>query len=719
MTEIRNRPPATDRRPDVPPGRIEQAPDLNPSTSAATSPAGVRVLFMGTIFSSAFLLFLVQPIIAKQILPWFGGSAAVWSICLVFFQVVLLAGYAYSDAVTRRLSVKAQARLHVGLLLASLAFLPIVTSARWKPTGAEDPTLWILGLLLGTIGLPYFLLSTTGPLVQSWVARTPWSAQVYRYFSLSNLASLASLLAYPVLIEPYGTLMQQARGWSWGYAAFTLLCATTTVYVARRWATASLHVASSVATGAVLAVHKAVPRVTDHLFWLALPALGSWLLLAITNHLTQNVAAIPFLWVLPLSVYLLTFVLCFESDRWYRRGILLPWAGAMLLLCGFGLQSDIGTDVMTGLPIYAVGLFVLCMFLHGEMARLRPGPRYLTRFYLMLSLGGALGGIMVGLVAPHVLPAYYELGIGLVATALLGALRFGHRPWARGACVAIAACCAWFLSVQVRNDVHDARVLLRNFYGTLMTVDMQRDNPDDNARQMYHGSVKHGEQLLAPARRREPTTYYGASSGIGRAITSLRPEATPRHVGLIGLGTGTLATYGRSGDAYRVYEINSQVFDIADREFSFLKDSPAKIERVLGDARLALEVEAPQGFDVLAVDAFSGDSVPIHLITVEAMAVYERHMERDGIVAFHVTNRFLDLVPVVARIAQARGLHAALVHDEPESAVLRSTDWVLVARDQETLQRPGLREAGTPIVLKAGARAWSDDFNNLLGALKR
>ncbi len=361
----------------------------------------------------------MQPLIAKQILPWFGGSAAVWSICMVFFQVVLLAGYAYSDAVTRRLSVKAQARLHVALLLASLAFMPIVTSARWKPVGTEDPTLWILGLLLGTIGLPYFLLSTTGPLVQSWLSRTPWGAQVYRYFSLSNLASLLSLLSYPVLIEPHSSLLRQAHGWSWptGRSCCCASAPRSTQRARKRPPVASA------ATSADLPAHATgqAPGTADYLLWLGLPALGSWLLLAVTNHITQNVAAIPFLWVLPLSVYLLTFVLCFESDRWYRRALFLPATAAMLVLCAFGLQDNLGFNVKDRAAIYVAGLFVLCMFFHGEMARMRPAPAYLTRFYLMLSLGGAIGGVTVGLVAPHVLPAYYELGVGLVLSALAGA----------------------------------------------------------------------------------------------------------------------------------------------------------------------------------------------------------------------------------------------------------------------------------------------------------
>jgi hypothetical protein len=677
--------------------------------------AGIQLLFAGTIFSSAFLLFLVQPLIAKQILPWFGGSAAVWSICMVFFQAVLLAGYAYSDWVTRHLRVRAQAALHVGLLLASLAFLPLVVRAGWKPTGAEDPTWLILGLLFATIGLPYFLLSTTGPLVQSWVARTPWGAQVYRYFSLSNLASLLSLLCYPVFIEPRSSLLQQARGWSWGYALFVVLCAGTTLLVARRWPEAA---SSLAAPGqAASADQDKPPPWTDGLLWLVLPALASWLLLAVTNHITQNVAAVPFLWILPLSLYLFTFVLCFESDRWYRRSVFLPLAAGVLLLCAFGLQHHVGSDVRTGLPIYVGGLFVLCMFLHGETARLRPGPRHLTRFYLMLSLGGATGGALVGLVAPHVLPAYYELGIGLMLTALAAAAVLRQRVWLRVSSVGLAACCALFLIVQIGGDRSDARHLMRNFYGALITFDVRRTDPANNVRLLSHGSTKHGEQFLDPSRRREPTTYYGATSGIGRAM-AVAPAA-PRHVGLIGLGAGTLASYGRSGDVYRIYEINPQVFELADSEFTFLRDSPARIERVLGDARLALERERPQGFDLLAVDAFSGDAVPVHLLTSEAMDVYLRHMKPEGIVAFHVTNRYLELAPVVARISESKGLHAMLVSDDAKASKwLNPTDWVLVARDPGVLASEPLRAAASPIGTPADARPWSDDFNNLLGVLK-
>ena len=676
-------------------------------------PASGKALFAGTIFTSAFLLFLVQPLIAKQILPWFGGSAAVWSICMVFFQVVLLAGYAYSDWVTRRLAVRAQARLHIALLFASLAFLPIVTNVRWKPAGTEEPTLWILGLLVGTIGLPYFLLSTTGPLVQSWVARTPWGAQVYRYFSLSNLASLVSLLCYPLLIEPRSTLVQQAWGWSAAYAVFVLLCAGTTFYVARNWGAAATQAAPASAPAGPPATK---PRGVDYLLWLALPALGSWLLLAITNHLTQNVAAIPFLWVLPLSVYLLTFVLTFESDRWYRRRVFLPVAAAMLVLCAFGLQHRVGSDIKTALPIYVVGLFALCMFLHGEMARLRPASAWLTRFYLMLSLGGAIGGVSVGLVAPHVLPAYYELGIGLMLCALVAAVLWRGRRIGVAASLALAACCGWFLVLQVRGDAVGLWRMERNFYGALLTTET-RAGPKGGMRKLFHGSIQHGEQYLAPTLRRAPTTYYGPTSGIGRAIAAA-PDG-PRRVGLIGLGAGTLAVYGRPGDVYRFYEINPLVFELADQEFSFLADSAARIERVLGDARLALEREIPQGFDILVVDAFSGDAIPVHLLTAEAMDVYLRHVRPSGVIAFHVSNRYLSLAPVVERIAMTKGLRAVLVEDKPDKSTnLDLTDWVLVSRDPMSLMREPIRSATSAPSPIQGLRPWTDDFNNLFSVLK-
>ncbi len=671
-----------------------------------------NLVFVGTIFSSAFALFLVQPIIAKQILPWFGGSAAVWATCMVFFQVVLLAGYAYSDALSRHFSPRAQAAIHISLLLVSLAFIPIIAAVHWKPVGDEDPTLRILQLLLGTIGLPYFLLSTTGPLVQSWVARTLTGSHVYRYFSLSNLASLLALMCYPFLIEPNAAIVGQAWGWSAVYAGFVAMCAVSGLVFARR--------AHSLAVKKVRAEHVPegawVPALRDYMLWLAAAALGSFLLLAVTNHITQNVAAIPFLWLLPLTLYLMTFVLCFESDWWYRRRVILPIAAGFMAMGSYGLYASIPGGIWVAIAIYAVGLFFLCMFLHGELARLRPGPRYLTRFYLMLSLGGALGGVAVGLIAPRVLPAYWELGAGLTLTALLATVILKDHKLVRAGSWALVGLTLTCLVLQIQDDRTDSRVLERNFYGSLLTVDTNRENAKNNVRQIYHGSVKHGEQFLAPERRREATAYYGASAGVGLAIASKSQPGV--RVGIIGLGAGTLAVYGRAGDHYTIYEIDPAVIDLAKREFSFLADSLANIDIVLGDARLQLEREPDQQFDVLAIDAFSGDSIPVHLITAQAMAVYMRHLKLDGILAFHLTNRFLSLPPVVYNIAKAQNLAVALIHDENDNPALRNTDWVLVSRDPAVLKVDSIRRATSDIKPIPGLGVWTDDFNNLFTVLK-
>lgn len=670
-------------------------------------------LFAGTIFASAFSLFLVQPLIAKQILPWFGGTAAVWAICLVFFQTTLLAGYAYSDALATRLAPRLQSALHTALLLASLLFLPIIASPDWKPEGSEDPTLLIIGLLAATIGLPYFLLSTTGPLVQSWVARARLGSQVYRLFSLSNMASLMALISYPFMIEARAALRLQAYGWSALYAAFVVLCAASGIYFVRH----AHRVQEPVNFNPYVLEDVSVPHWRDYVLWVAPAAMASWLLVAITNHITQNVAAIPFLWILPLTLYLLTFVLCFESDRWYLRGIFVPASGLLIALCAYGLQnSAIGLNIKVAIPLYAACLFVLCMFLHGELARMRPNPRYLTRYYLMLSVGGALGGMLIGLIAPRVFPAYYELGLGFALTAVLAAVMYRRHRLIMSVALFLSLLCAYFLFQQIKEDFSTSRRLQRNFYGTLTTLDVPREELNDTTRQLYHGSIKHGEQYLSEARRREPTAYYGRTSGVGLAINATRRQG--HKVGVIGLGAGTLAVYGQAGDSYRMYEINPDVIDLAKSEFTFVSDSKASVEMVLGDARLSMEREQPQMFDVLAVDAFSGDSVPVHLLTTEAISVYLRHMRPSGIIAFHVTNRFLNLPPVVESIARSHGLHVAHIRDENDNPLLRNTDWVLVATDPAVLATSEIQRRAKPIQPILGLKPWTDDFNNLFAILK-
>jgi SAM-dependent methyltransferase len=670
-------------------------------------------LFALTIFASACLLFLVQPIIAKQILPWFGGSAAVWTTCLVFFQAALLAGYAYADVVVRRLPLPRQTLLHCSLLVASLLALPIVPATFWKPSGSENPLALILGLLGVTLGLPYFLLSTTSPLLQAWFARRYAGRNPYRLFALSNLASLAALLAYPFAIEPWIPTRTQALLWSAGYACFTLLC------IATAWRNRGIEAPPGV-TMAAADAHTPPPTFARQLLWCSLAATSSVLLLSVTTHITQNIAAVPLLWVVPLTIYLTTFILCFESSRLYPRETMLPIvAGALGVMAWSLADPRLTHELALQLGVFCLGLFVVCMFCHGELARLKPAPRHLTRFYVMVSLGGAVGAALVGIVAPLALPAYFELPLGLVAAAVLlawlvrgDARIFGLLAMVTG--VVAVGCAIWHAV-----EFYDTTILTaRNFYGVLR---VQQSGVSDASRHrtLVSGTIMHGLQYEAPQFRRQPTSYYTTTSGIGRVLETLHPRKDPLRVGVIGLGTGTLAAYGTPGDVYRFYDINPAVVAIAKRDFTYLADSEARVETPLGDARLTLEREPSADLDLLAVDAFSSDAIPVHLITAEALALYAKHMRPGGLIAFHVTNRFLDLVPVVAGIAAANGMQAVWIHDEGDDALANRSDWVLVSNNRGLLASPRIADAASPITPHPEWRVWTDDFNNLFEVLRR
>jgi len=666
------------------------------------------ILYATAIFLGAFLLFLVQPIIAKQILPWFGGSAAVWATCMVFFQMVLLVGYAYADFTTRRLTPKRQAILHVTLLVLSLLVLPITPDVAWKPQGEENPSWRILGLLTLTIGLPYFILSTTSPLLQAWFARR-FHIVPYRLFALSNLASLLALLAYPVAVEPWVTTYVQSIAWSVCYALFVALCAYAAISSAR---------AESLAAVAPVAetVAEPPPRPLRQLTWLMLAAMASFLLLAFTNHICQNVASLPFLWILPLSLYLATFILCFDHPRWYRRNVFLLLAAVLLPLMAWYSDS---LNLKVVVPMYLAGLFVCCMFCHGELTLLKPAPRYLTRYYLMISLGGAIGGLLVGLVAPYVLTGYFELAIGLIACALLLLYRtFRMAWWAMLVSAGVVGATAYGAGKAVDYQIANSRIMMRNFYSVLKTRETEEPTP---FRSLVHGGIMHGGQLMSPQYRLRPSSYFGTSSGYGRMFASL-PD-TPRKVGVIGLGAGSIIAYARKGDTFRFYEINPQVVDVANREFTFMQDTPGKIEVVLGDGRLSLEREPSQQFDVLAMDAFSGDSIPMHLLTRQAMEIYLRHLKPGGVLAFQATNRFINIAPIVASLAAEFGLAAVLVTDFPENEEgpnywTASTDQVLVTTNRKLLEADPIRNVATEIPVPPGFRVWTDDFNNLLRVLK-
>ena len=671
-------------------------------------------LYAITIFGSAFLLFLVQPIMAKQILPWFGGSANVWTTCLVFFQTVLLLGYAYSDAVVRRLAARTRFRLHVGLLAISCLLLPIVPAAHWKPLGSESPAALILGLLAATVGLPYFLLSTTSPLVQSWFARRFPGRDPYRLFALSNLASLLALASYPFALEPWITTRMQAYAWSVGYALFALTCGGCAWYALRAQTAGTPRIVPEVPVDAM----ESPPTTGRQFLWCALAATGAFLLLAVTNHICQNISSIPLLWIVPLSIYLLTFILCFDRSRWYPRELVAATLAAALgvmawTLANFGLTHQLALHI----GVFCAGLFLACMFCHGELARLKPAPAYLTRFYLMVAAGGAFGAALVGIVAPLVLPAYFELSFGLVACAALLALRMRRE---HPVFIVLASAATLFTlgaAIWSIDEFYDGTILAtRNFYGVLRVQESGQGSA--RHRSLIHGTILHGSQYLAREFARTPTTYYTQSSGVGRAIESMHPTTRRLKIGVIGLGAGTIAAYGSKGDVYRFYDINPAVLAIANSQFSYLKDSEATIETPLGDARLNLEREPPQGFDLLAVDAFSGDAIPVHLLTLEALSLYRRHMKPGGIIAFHVTNRYLDLIPVVARLAAASGMHGLLIAQDSDGGYVSSSDWVLLSESAGALSAPLIAAAAKPLRVGPPEAPWTDDFNNIVRALK-
>jgi SAM-dependent methyltransferase len=787
-------------------------PSLSESESPAsplTGNASPRVpapLFAATILLSAFLLFQVQPLIAKLILPWFGGSAAVWTSCMLFFQMALLGGYAYAHWVNG-LAGRRQTVIHIALLVLSVLSLPILPSPTWKPHGVEDPLLRILGLLAATVGLPYFLLASTSPLLQSWYSRSNGGAMPYRFFALSNGGSMLGLLTYPILIEPYLTSGQQAWMWSLSYMAFVLVCGVVA------WRSRDSHGERG---NDVMVPAGVSPSWSDRLVWMGLAACSSALLLAVTNHLTQNIAAIPFLWVLPLSLYLLSFILCFDSDRWYWRWLFIRLAAVALPAVAYAIstESDIG-NLKLALGFFCTALFVLFMVCHGELARRRPAPAYLTSFYLMVAVGGAIGGLLIGFAAPYFLNGLYDLPIvvsltgfmlvyllwqergqagskaigeasflsapsdkvvvAVLTAALVGyiavrlaAAKFGHPQFLRapflnspydspvllGIAGLIAAYIFWrgrgaldgqttgdtslnegfvtfviaaglaigiagFLARDTWNNVKGSRLLARNFYGALRVYDEESSGSMGLVRTLRHGTIDHGEQFQLPQNQRFATTYYAVNSGVGRAIQKLQVSG-PINVGVIGLGAGTLATYARPADHYTFYDINPLVLHIARTEFRFLRQCMARdCNVVLGDARLSLEREQSKQFDVLAVDAFSGDAIPVHLLTRQAYELYWRHLKPDGVLAVHVSNKYLNLGPVVALSAAEDGKQAMMVSNEADDEKeIAASDWVLVSSRAGFFEQPEIRDADEKIEPIRGLRTWTDDYSNLYKILR-
>jgi hypothetical protein len=761
-----------------------------------------------TIFLSAFLLFQVQPLIAKYFLPWFGGTPAVWTTCLLFFQVLLLGGYSYAHVLTSRRTSRGQDKRHLLLLAFSLVLLaslghvwesPITPGAAWVPAHSHDPRWRLLELLAISVGVPYFVLSTTGPLLQAWYGRVAPASSPYRLYALSNLGSLGALASYPFIVEPAMTLRTQARVWAWGYVAFALCCAFCALQMASGQAAKearSRELGATQPEGDPAAIPPGKGLCT---LWVSLAACASLMLLATTNRICQEVSVIPFLWVLPLSLYLLSFILCFHSERWYVRGVFHPAFALAILMACLVLYRGPRSNVLAQIGIYSFALFACCMVCHGELARLKPSAPHLTRFYLWVATGGAAGGIFVALLAPWLFRGYWELHLGLWGSALLlflvlardrnSWLYHGHpalpvllvvgaalllegivfaanprvlfRDWrllllflvalalvakvslrkrapttlqsrSRWAQFCAAAALAILGGVLFLNTRQKAIAASRNFYGVLSVVEINAHNPELDAYKLMHGPVVHGIQYRSKSLRDLPTTYYSRQSGVGLAILNhprrraLRPEDGHLRVGVVGLGVGTIAAYARPGDYFRFYEINPDVVRFSQEGyFTYLRDCAGRVDVVLGDARLSMKRELekgqPQQFDVLALDAFNGEAIPVHLLSQEAFEVYLRHLRTaDGILAIHVSNFYLDLRQVVWKAAEHFGLAACWIHSSREEPLSGESDWILLAENPALLKIPAIAKASSPQnEYNASLRLWTDDYSNLFQILKK
>lgn len=673
----------------------------------------------------AFLLFLVQPMAARFILPWFGGAPTVSSTCLLFFQIALFAGYAYAH-VTRRLTLARQARLHLALLVLAILALPIVPSADWKPAGANAPALRILLLLTATLGLPYLMLAATAPLMQDWFARTRSGGVPYRLYAWSNAGSLAALLAYPLALEPFLTLQAQARAWSILFVVFCIVCGWAAMLVIR--AAPGAEVGSE---GAAQREESSVPA-GDVAMWVVLSACGSGLLLAATNQLCENLAVVPLLWIVPLALYLVTFILCFAGA--YRRVVWAP-----LLLAGAGGAAWTLRLVDYPLPFQAGAIVLVllagCMVCHGELVRIQPHVRRLTLFYLAVAAGGSLGGMSVALGAPALLNRLWEFPVFTLLSLLLllvalyrdptSRLHRGARPFAWAAlsiafCVAAAA-----FALRPPEDAGTEIARTRNFYGILIVAEDGPGVIEPRMRRLLNGRILHGAQFLDPERKKTASSYYAEGSGVDLAIRrhSRRLASQPIRIGAVGLGAGTIGAWGDAGDSMRFFEINPAAEAYARKYFTFLSDSRAAVDVVLGDARLSLERELRDGigsraYDVLAIDAFTGDAIPVHLLTREAFALYFAVMNPDGVLAVHVSNRYLELMPVVRGLASELGVEAfEIEQDEDAWNAVEASTWMLVTHDGAFIER--IRDGAQPT--EAGARSliWTDTFSSVIGVLKR
>lgn len=771
--------------------------------SNSTRDRWLALNYAAIILVSAFLLFQVQPLVTKHILPWFGGSPAVWTVCILFFQVVLLAGYVYVHVSQMWLRPAQQVVVQLAIIVAAAMLLGVLPEKRWQPREPGDPIEQILVMLVVSVGLPFFVLATTAPLVQAWFARSFPDCVPYRLYALSNLGSLLALLSYPFFFERAFDLKQQARLWSWGFVVYGVLCGIAGAWLWREdRRRVSLKRVKDAGQGelnvsepgerdsrisASLVEPLDSPTWRQRVLWLLLPAFATVALLATTNHVCTDVATVPLLWVVPLALYLLTFIIAFDHPRWYRRTLLAALTIAAIYGAALASRTSFGwvdlyefgmtgrlmqmmserfspaetprfhIDFLTFVALNLAAMFGFCMLCHGELVRQRPHPRHLTSFYLMIAAGGVLGGVAVTLVAPHLFRTFFEWqlfmffgaiwAIALVLHKLVQAafpsesnastpLRAGTLPLITLVVVLVPTSLV-LLDLVEYLQVLDSGILFRerNFFGTLAVREKNTSKPKDSSVFLYHGIIAHGSQFTEPSRRGQPTTYYSTVSGVGRTLNFFRRhfELGGLRIGVVGLGTGTVAAYVGGGDTATFYEINPGVIQLTEsgRWFTYLQDCQArggKYAIKLGDARITLERELDAGrderFHVLVLDAFSGDAIPIHLLTAEAFDTYARYLTTpaaggvDGALVVHVSNRYLDLEPVVRGAAQRLGLPMATVHSprEPNHGIYEA-EWIVLTKNA-SLQAELKPFANTPDEPAKPAVVWTDERSNLLDVVK-
>lgn len=677
--------------------------------------------FACAIFTSAFLVFQVQPIIARFILPWFGGSPTVWTTCMLFFQIGLLAGYAYAHLLATRVTLSKQPLFHLSLLIVSMMALPIAPDQTIMTSFEQPPTVQVLILLLSSVGFPFVILSASAPLIQHWFANANPGLSPFRLYALSNVGSLVALLSYPFWVEPTLTLNAQTTTWSVGYVLFTIVmfwCAWPIIKVKSPNERLDKRDAGQ------------ATRWTDRVTWTALAACGSVVLMATTNQMSQDIAVVPFLWVLPLSLYLISFIICFERDSWYLRALWIPYfvlsVGALVYLLHQD-YANVELPLAYQIGVYTSAMFACCMVCHGELVRRRPAAQQLTIFYLFFAFGGALGGVLVSIIAPLLFDGFWELHLVLIAiAALVGWLIFQDRKSLRPGPTRIAFGSAWVLALATLTvylyehasyQRETSIFSTRGFYGVQYVYELNKGDVD-HFRALYHGRINHGEQRLSGNNATKAFTYYGRNTGVALAITRHPSHGiTAMKVGIIGLGTGTIAAYGKTGDEFKFYEINSQTEEIARSYFTYLSQSRADTEVIVGDGRISLARElattGPQQFDVLVVDAFSGDAIPIHLLTLEAVDLYAQHMNTGGIMAIHVSNLHIDLLDVVRQLAKHASLEAIHIENSGRGEYYSANDWILLTNNKTFIDDVRIRKLSSPWNKPALPKIWTDDFSNL------